>query len=244
MDNLESTTLKYPLMYRGLVEDNLDSSKLGRCKVRAYPMFANMSVDGLPWSVPAQPILSGSGAGFGSFAVPEVGSYVFVFFENGDPYQPVYFAEAPTAGMGLPAARKTAVNEGDPEDYPFIKVNRTKNGIQIKINDHYDAAADPAADNRDVRIDHPSGSWVEFYPDGRVTLHTTTAAGKVLIEADNADIELLAKKGNIDINATEGDISATAAQGDIFVEATLGSADVTAGTEITINAPIVSINPV
>jgi len=222
MDNLSIVDGKFAGHYRATVIDNADPYFLGRVKVRVYPMFNGMAEGGLPWATPALPMFTGAGSGFGNFVVPEVGSEVFVFFENQDPYQPVIFAEAQTRTMGLPADRKT---DAEPESYPFIKVKRTKNSIQIKINDYLDEEVD----NRDIRVDHPSGSWVEFYPDGRVTLHTTTVEGKILIEADAADIEVLADKGDIAVNAKEGDIDIVADKGDIFVEAKEGPIEINAG---------------
>lgn len=165
--------------------------------------------------------------GYGSFMVPDVGTFIWVFFEAGDPYQPVYFAEATTASFGLPSSR-----EGN---YPNTRVVRTKNGIQFKFDD--------TEGEEDIRVDHPSGSWVEFFPDGRVTVHTATEDGVILIETDNADIDVLAKKGNISVIAEEGDILVDAEKGDIDVWAEEGNVWITAGDEkaITVSAPDGSI---
>jgi len=186
---------KFPLLYRGKVLDNLDPSQLGRIKIRVYPMFAGIT-DGdstlIPWATPAMGLNVGAGLGFGTFCVPDVGANVWVFFEMGDIYQPVYFAEATDGLKGLPTSR---ISGTDPEDYPLVRVMRTQNGIQIKINDYNDEE-----DHRDIRVDHPSGSWVEFYPDGKATLHTTTEDGTVLIETDEAQINLVAKINNIYLN--------------------------------------------
>ena len=182
---------KFPFNYRGKVLDNLDPDKLGRIKVQVYPMFSGIEdEDVLPWAAPAMSMNVGAGSGFGTFCVPDVGANVWVFFEMGDIYQPVYFAEATDGQKGLPADRIVA-----DEDYPYVRTMRTKGGIQIKINDY-----NGSADHRDVRVDHPSGSWVEFYPDGRATLHTTTSDGTVLIETDVAPINLIAKLNNIYLN--------------------------------------------
>ena len=81
----------------------------------------------LPWAVPASPLFAGSGSGFGSIVIPEVDSYVFVFFEAGDVYQPVFFAEAPSANLGVPSSVETS--------YPYRRVYKTKNGIEIYVDD-------------------------------------------------------------------------------------------------------------
>lgn len=131
--------LKFTGMYRAKVLDNNDLEMLGRIKAEVYPMLISKvsaqnipGVDGidlalLPWAVPALPISSGAGNGCGSFAVPGVDSFVFIFFEAGDINQPVYFAEAQTKLHGLPASRVTS--------YPNRKVVETAGGIKIILDD-------------------------------------------------------------------------------------------------------------
>lgn len=131
--------LKFYGMYRAKVLSNADSEMLGRIKAEVYPMLIGkvsaQSLEGitgidislLPWVVPAMPISSGAGSGCGSFAVPGIGSFVFVFFEAGDINQPVYFAEAQTKTLGLPGSRVTS--------YPNRKVVETAGGVKIILDD-------------------------------------------------------------------------------------------------------------
>lgn len=126
-------------MYRAKVLSTSDSEQLGRIKAEVYPMLIGkdtaqnfdgvegIDIEQIPWTVPAMPISSGAGNGFGSFSVPKVGSFIFVFFEEGDINQPVYFAEAPTKQYGLPASRLT--------NYPNRKVVETSSGVTIIIDD-------------------------------------------------------------------------------------------------------------
>lgn len=114
-------------IYRALVISTEDSLFAGRIKVRVYPMFHGVTDDQLPWCVPASPLFCGAGEGTGSFCVPDVGSYVFVFFEAGRITEPVYIAEAPTATKGLPDER--IVN------YPDRRVVKSKSGISVIIDD-------------------------------------------------------------------------------------------------------------
>lgn len=106
-------------MYRAKVISNTDVNMLGRIKAEVYPMLIGIetarlmkvsnskvniegiATDQLPWVVPAFPLFAGGSSGAGWFAVPEVDSFVFVFFEGRDINQPVYFAEAPHS-TGLP----------------------------------------------------------------------------------------------------------------------------------------------
>lgn len=132
--------IKYSEFYRAKVLDNNDPDQLGRIKVEVYPMLlgketarlSQMTIDGiatedLPWAVLAPSLFVGSGTSYGVFSVPEINTFVFVFFEAGDINQPIVFAEAPTATKGLPDSRLS--------NYPAKKVLRTKNGVEISIDD-------------------------------------------------------------------------------------------------------------
>ena len=153
--------------YRGKILSNSDPDKLGRVKAEIYPMLIGVAtaqdldgVDGIetaqiPWAVPAMPLSSGAGAGIGSFAVPAVGSFIFVFFEEGDINQPVYFAEAQTKTYGLPLSRLT--------NYPDRKVIETSSGTKIIIDDStghviITGAGDVVVQGTNVRL-NPTSSW-------------------------------------------------------------------------------------
>ena len=113
-EHFSGETDKFFGNHRGLVVDVNDPLLLGRIRVKVYPMFSGVLTAQIPWAVPAMPLFFGAGSSKGSFCVPTVGSYVWVFFEAGDIYQPVYFAEAQTKISGLPSSRVT--------NYPKRKV--------------------------------------------------------------------------------------------------------------------------
>ena len=157
--------LKFTGMYRAKVLSNIDPEQLGRIQCEIYPMLIGKTsaqnldgVDGIdieqiPWAVPAMPLSSGAGSGIGSFAVPFVGSFVFVFFEEGDINQPVYFAEAQTKQYGLPASRLT--------NYPNRRVVETSSGVKIIIDDTtghiiITGAGDVVVQGTNVRLNPPS----------------------------------------------------------------------------------------
>jgi hypothetical protein len=180
-----------------LATDAEEELKLGRIKVEVYPMLIGkvtairlnktdkIDVEGieiadLPWCKPACPLSIGSGDGIGSFAVPDVGTFVYVFFEAGDIYQPVYFAEAPTATLGLPAARLT--------NYPERRVIKFKK-IEIIVDD--EAGTVKITTDNDVNI--IAGDDVNITASGHVSVNAT---GNVNIDAggtvdiDGGSIEL------------------------------------------------------
>lgn len=91
-------------IYRGVVENNKDPEKMGRCQVRVFgvhsPNKTQTAADGiptdhLPWAEPATGLFEGAVSGFGSWSIPVQGSHVFLFFERGHLGNPRYFACAP-----------------------------------------------------------------------------------------------------------------------------------------------------
>jgi len=145
---------KFEGFYRGKVLDNDDPSKLGRIKIEIYDVFEGIKSSDLPWAVPAMPVFAGAGGGFGYFAVPEVGSFVWCFFECYDMYQPVYFAEATDGVHGLPSERTA--------NYPSRKVIKTKSGTVIYIDDSTgDVVIDATGGSGDVII---KGTSVSINP--------------------------------------------------------------------------------
>jgi len=164
---MNNSNLKFNNMYRGKVLNNSDPEKLGRIRSEIYPMLIGKTtaknldgVDGvetaqIPWAVPAMPLSSGAGDACGSFAVPSVGSFVFIFFEEGDINQPVYFAEAQTKQYGLPASRLP--------NYPNRKVVETSSGVKIIIDDStghviITGAGDVVVQGTNVRL-NPTSPW-------------------------------------------------------------------------------------
>ena len=158
MRELKTKDLSLDGFYRGKVLDNDDPKKQGRIKVQIYPAFCDISnAEYLPWATPASPLVSGAGNGYGCLNIPEVGTFVFCFFEAGDPYQPVYFAEAQTATYGVPDVIKNT-------HYPNTRGFRTKSGVEIYIDD----------EEKVVRVNHPSGTYALIDEDGDFYFNPTT----------------------------------------------------------------------
>jgi len=156
MIKLKKDSLKFNGFYRGKVLDNADPDNLGRIKIEIFGVFDDIDASSLPWAVPAFPLFVGSGSGFGNFAVPEVNSHVWAFFEGGDYNQPVYFAEAADAVRGIPSEALT--------NYPDRRVMKTKNGIVIYIDDS----------SKEIKIDHPEGAYILIDETGNVKIKGTT----------------------------------------------------------------------
>lgn len=204
---------KYNGIYRGKIIDNIDPDQLGRCKIQVYPMFSEITeAEELPWVKPAMPLFEGAGTGIGSFCVPDIDTFVFCFFEEGDIYQGVYFAEAQTAGKGLPSDIVT--------NYPNRKVIKTSSGITFITDDTAKqvivktvggivGTIDDIA--LTVKLEHPTGTYI-----------LVDATGKVHIVAVD-DINVTTTKNANVTAAVDANITAT------------GNVIITGGTSVQIN---------
>jgi len=234
------TVEKFIGMYRGVVVDNHDPEHKGRIKVMIFPMFNGFVAVDIPWAVAAMPLFSGSGrdpdpnpdnTGWGSFVVPDNGTWVFCFFENGEIHQPVYFAEAPTGIHGLPSAREL-LHPATQHDYPKVRVWRTEHGIQIKIDDYFTVS--PAVDNRHIRIDHPSGTFIVLQSDGTVKVH---ASKKIDLDADDNIEE------RTDASMLLDAVSKFVARGASVSNLGDSSDTIVQGSELSIGAPVDTVPP-
>jgi len=110
-------------IYRGVVEDRYDKELLCRCRIRVLGIHDELKdkddingvpTEELPWAEPCFGLFEGSVSGNGAWSVPLQGSYVFVFFENGNWMQPRFFLTAP--GMPeLPPNPAIGFNDPDAE---------------------------------------------------------------------------------------------------------------------------------
>jgi type VI secretion system secreted protein VgrG len=248
--------MKLSGIYRAKVEDTADPSLYGRIRARVYPFFSGLQVSDIPWARPAMSPFEGAGDGFGMLTVPKAGTFVFVFFEAGDPYQPVYFASAQTATYGIPA--QAAAN------YPNRLVWRTQNGIEVYIDTSID----------EIKILQPTGTYILVSPNGRVTVYSienivlnavndviVTAGRDVSIDAGR-DVNVTAQNditihavGNISITAdgtgggaldvidieVTGNVKATV-QGNVNASVS-GTVAVAVGGEVTVSGSKINLNP-
>lgn len=77
----------------GIVEDNQDPLRIGRCKIRLPRLHdpAKIDTEDLPWSFPKFPLFFGQSGKAGSMSVPKNGSIVTVELAEGDQYSPEYY---------------------------------------------------------------------------------------------------------------------------------------------------------
>jgi len=97
------TTQKFYGKYRGMVMNNVDPMQQGRLQVQVPDVAGLIPTT---WAMPCAPI---AGIQNGMFALPIVGSGVWVEFEQGDPEKPIWVgcfwgstAEIPALALATP----------------------------------------------------------------------------------------------------------------------------------------------
>lgn len=150
-EHYKETGTTIPGIHLAEVIDTDDTvANSGRVKVRVWPYMKGLDVAVLPWAVPAFPLWAGGKENQGFFAVPTVGSRVYVFFSGGDVRTPVYFAEAP------------AQADGPADKAPGVRVLQTPAGHILKF-----------VETGDVVLEHSSGVQLKLDANGKVAIGTS-----------------------------------------------------------------------
>ena len=131
-------------LLRGLVVDNNDPKKLGRLKVRVQSAYGEQPVDNLPWAWPC--FNYGGSEKMCMFAVPEVGSGVWVMFQNKDGEPDTTYP----VWLGVWQAEKE-------------KPERTDKEIQDKTEDaHYYKELMTTSGHKVIFCDKPENEYIEI----------------------------------------------------------------------------------
>jgi hypothetical protein len=106
--------------YRGKVAGNQDPLRLGRIQVSVPAIYGDNRTN---WALPCSPY---AGKDFGWFAIPAIGSNIWVEFEAGDPDYPIWVGGF-WGTDELPEAAKV-------EDPDKVQVFRTPYGITLTLS--------------------------------------------------------------------------------------------------------------
>ena len=138
--------------YIGIIQNNEDPNKNGRCKVRVIGVFDDMPVADIPWASPWKD-LNGNG-----FNLPEIGKAVTVIFDSGNIYKPEYIysefyninlekklkslsGKNYTSMKSVLFDHKSQIYVNDQEglklDYKFNNINITEDEINLNLKDNF-----------------------------------------------------------------------------------------------------------
>jgi hypothetical protein len=223
-DNLNDNLLMDPSepkidgRWTGKVIWNNDPMRMGRVKVKIFGFYDDVDDAVIPWALPENGYL---GASTSNLVVPPVDTIVRGYFENGDPYKPVYdgmitvenpLAAAAEAFIGIRAPGDSILDEAASSlDYPDVMVlMKTDDGEGVTLN----------RKNGQMKISHRSGLKIQIDPNGSILVEQSMSKkivnpdaatmdvkieGKFNLEA-NDDIVINAKK-NVYIDAVKGDVN-------------------------------------
>ena len=147
-----SKTVDPKKTYVGVVENNEDPKKIGRCQIRVMDVFDNLKLEDIPWSSPWKD-LNGN-----QFNIPDKGKVVTVVFENGNTNNPEYISsdhynvnleqklqqlgkDDYTSMKSLLYDHKTQIYVNDSEglkmDHKFNNVNIKEKSINVNLKDNF-----------------------------------------------------------------------------------------------------------
>jgi Type VI secretion system/phage-baseplate injector OB domain len=121
--------------YRGFVVNNMDPKRLGRLTLRIPSVLGSEVTSG--WAMPCLPY--GGQKNQGLFCIPEVGSGVWVEFEEGDLEFPIWvgtFWSEPAGNSEIPSLNDADGKERKNEQrQPTRKIIKTNKGHTIQFED-------------------------------------------------------------------------------------------------------------
>lgn len=138
--------------YIGIVEDNNDPRRLGRCRIRVFDVFDSIPTQDIPWATPWKD-LNGN-----QFILPEIGKVVTVVFDSENIYKPEYIYSdnynvnlenkinkisdgAYLSMRTLLFDHKTQIYSNDDEglmiDYKFNHINMKHDSMNLCLKDNY-----------------------------------------------------------------------------------------------------------
>ena len=138
--------------YRAKVISNQDPQGLGRIIVECPR--ARFSAQNAKWVFP---MMHGAGNQYGVFCPPEIGDYVFIFFDNGDPVQPLcYMGGWYADGEVNPKFKPNS--DGAPQKRGFA----TPGGHVVAMSD--------VSGQEQILIQHKNGTIVKWTSDNKVQM--------------------------------------------------------------------------
>jgi hypothetical protein len=162
--------------YIGVVEDNKDPKKLGRCKIRVFDVFDGRNksneyeilTNDLPWAFPWKD-LNGN-----EFNLPEVGKIVTVIFENANQNNPEYIS-AEHYNINL----ENKLSKLSDSDYNSMKSLIFDHKTQIYVNDSEGLKLDHKFNNVNIKEQSINLNLKDNF--GKINLGTSKSTQRAIL---------------------------------------------------------------
>lgn len=201
-------------LFIGTVVDNDDPSMVERVRV-TIPGLYEGAVDNLPWVAPKVGKMFGNKPGSGVFSVPDVGSFVYVELQDGNPHYPMY--------VGSPVQSRIDLAEAD-INYPDRYGWKDKRGNLFFV--------DTTPGQNTIEVRHASGTFFRINNNGSIDLQ---AIGVINSQAPQWNhIGNVQLDGNFVLNGNQITTGNQNTTGNVFI---LGTFDQT-GAPSTISGPL------
>ena len=149
-------------VFIGKVIDNNDPSFLERVKVNIPGLYEG-DAEALPWVAPKVSKGFGNSPGVGVFCVPNVGSWLYVELQDGNPHYPFY--------TGSPVQIRADLPEAD-VNYPYRYGFKDARGNVFYV--------DTTPGQNTIHLRHSAGTEVTIQPNGSVVI---SCAGPLVTSA-------------------------------------------------------------
>ena len=228
--------------YRANVVDNKDLQYRGRVKVWIPDIMPEVDKTKGVWARPANNPVGGRNKEEtgtdqyyqGSCLIPTVGSWVFIFFENGNPSQPYYFCSGEFGQSKVPVECQVGT-----QYWNKWVIFKSKKGHTIIISDDSgDERTEITGKKRQLSGTDVSGNAGSIFPitgnQSTILIDDRSGKEKILIEDYKGNyINLNSAKGTLDVQIT----------GDLKIKAT-GKVYITGqqGIEIKADLPTSNVN--
>lgn len=170
-DNLRNS---YFGKYRAIVVDNIDPQKRGRVKLTIPSILGTEETD---WALPCFPF--GGAKQYGFYMVPEIGSRVWVEFEEGNLSYPIWIGSFWHLEEEVPSELT--------EDKPTTRLLKTPSEHSLLFED--------AEDKERICLKHKSGAHLDMDSEG--SLELTDSGGSIIrLDAENSELHIEDKNGN------------------------------------------------
>ena len=174
---------RYYGKYRAFIAENVDPDTRGRCKLTIPSVLGETISD---WALPC--FAYGGGQGFGTIAVPPVGSQVVAEFMEGDISSPLW-----TGAFWRTTDEVPEEFTGNSE--PTAKLMKTESGHVLVFED--------AEGDEKITLRSSAEAVLEMDPNGSFAL-TDSGGATVILDASSSEIKIEDTNGNSMVMSSSG----------------------------------------